>query len=348
MKSKICILNFWPKGGMRHYTDSIVQILKKRWDIVYITNYDSGFDDVRQYIYNFNLNIFNVSNYVSLIRILKILFITKPEHIHINSGHPILLLLYPFLLFRHSIITIHDAKHHEGETSSKAIYLKIQLLFIALFIKKIIVHSDVIREQLPFFLNRKPVFIIPHVNYKLHSTADPALKTGDENFTLLFFGRIMKYKGLKYLLEAFNQLGEKYCLIIAGEGRLPENIPKSDRIEIKNRFIENKEMQNLFLRADALVLPYIAASQSGVIYMAYAFNKPVIATKVGAIPDVVKDQHTGLLVRPKDPAGLVHAIKQLHDDHYLYSMMVENIKKENISSDDMMNRYFGQVYAGRP
>lgn len=134
---------------------------------------------------------------------------------------------------------------------------------------------------------------------------------------LLFFGLVRPYKGLDVLIEAMGLLqDEDVMLSVVGEfwsGR--EEIDNrikalglADRVVIVDRYVSDDEAANHFSRADIVVLPYISATGSGVIPLAYHYNKPVIATNVGGLPDVVEDGKTGWLVAPSSSEQLAAAI----------------------------------------
>lgn len=133
--------------------------------------------------------------------------------------------------------------------------------------------------------------------------------------TLLFFGLIRPYKGLDTLLEAFGRLPDDYHLIIAGEAY--EDTAKyeqltasfSDRLTWHNGFVADEDLPVWFSAADAVVLPYRSATQSGVTAVAYHFRRPVIATNVGALGETILHDETGMLVPPGDPAALATAIE---------------------------------------
>ena len=87
-----------------------------------------------------------------------------------------------------------------------------------------------------------------------------------------------------------------------------------EKFEVHNRWISNEERNQFFERASIVVLPYVEATQSGVIPVAYAHAKPVIATQTGSLPDLVDHAKTGLLVPPKDEYALANAMIELLSD----------------------------------
>lgn len=137
---------------------------------------------------------------------------------------------------------------------------------------------------------------------------------------LLFFGLIRAYKGVRTLIRAFSELASdpELELVIAGECYEPEagyrallsECGLTGRVRFENRFLSNEEVATYVRAADVVVLPYHTASQSGVIPVAYALERPVIATRVGGLPEVVREGETGLLVPPGDPAALAGAIRE--------------------------------------
>ncbi len=140
---------------------------------------------------------------------------------------------------------------------------------------------------------------------------------------LLFYGFIRPYKGLDVLIDAMSQIrGEDVYLSIVGEpwGKEEdvwrERIAKAaldGMIEFVPRYVSDEETAEYFARADAVVLPYRAATGTGVVATAYHYGKPVIASCVGGLKDVVEDQRTGVLVTPEDPESLAQAIRGFHD-----------------------------------
>jgi glycosyltransferase involved in cell wall biosynthesis len=137
---------------------------------------------------------------------------------------------------------------------------------------------------------------------------------------ILFFGLVRHYKGLDTLLQAMPAihaaLGSEVHLIVAGEFYQPEaeyrqtiaDLHLEEIVTLHNHYIPNEDVALYFRAADVLALPYRSATQSGVIQVAYHFGLPVISTRVGGLPEVVDEGHTGFLVEPENPARLADAI----------------------------------------
>ena len=131
---------------------------------------------------------------------------------------------------------------------------------------------------------------------------------GEPDLLLLTFGAIRPYKGVDIALEALARVdpGLDVRLVIAGRAwnggdeleELVRTHGLTDRVEIRNRFIPNDEAALLFAAADASLLPYRSASQSGVVQLSFAYGRPVIATRVGGLPAAVDDGVDGILCEP--------------------------------------------------
>lgn len=143
----------------------------------------------------------------------------------------------------------------------------------------------------------------------------------------LFFGRIDKYKGIDILLSAFSQVQNyKYKLIIAGNGELTSKEKElydqvKDDVILINRYILDEEMLWLFHHARSVVLPYIEATQSGVIPIAYKFGVPVIVSNVDGLTQFVEDEKTGFVCESE--IDYITSLKKLENDN-TRSAMSEN------------------------
>ncbi|HSR69756.1 MAG TPA: glycosyltransferase family 4 protein [Acidobacteriota bacterium] len=137
---------------------------------------------------------------------------------------------------------------------------------------------------------------------------------------LLFFGNVRQYKGLDTLLEALALLPPQleWRLTVAGEfylsqddfRRQAESLGISPRVRWIPRYLSSREVPSLFRSSDLLVLPYKAASQSGIIPLAFLFELPVLATRVGGLPEVIEHGVNGFLVPPDDPQALAASLQE--------------------------------------
>ena len=171
--------------------------------------------------------------------------------------------------------------------------------------------------------------LLPDANISIHPMPSfhnfpPAKKLlpRRSKLELLFFGFVRSYKGVDLLLEAMHFLKDRdIFLTIAGEWWINDKKSKefiekkqlSPKIEIANRYLKAKEVSEYFSRADVIILPYKDASGTGVIPLAYHYGKPVIATNVGGLPELVEDKISGLLIPPNDSIALAGAIEKFFD-----------------------------------
>ena len=185
---------------------------------------------------------------------------------------------------------------------------------------RVVVHGEAVKRQVieAVGVQAARVHVIPHVG--IGSMQSPSASE-DDGRTILFFGRIWDYKGLKYLIQAepmITQAVPDVRIVIAGNGddfapyrRMMTN---ADRFVVHNRFISRDERERLFRQSTIVALPYIEATQSGVVPLAYSHAKPVVATNVGALSEAVEDGRTGLSVAPADSRALAAAIIELLRD----------------------------------
>ena len=161
-----------------------------------------------------------------------------------------------------------------------------------------------------------------------------------EEKVLLFFGFVREYKGLKYLIHALPRI-QKECenirLFVVGDFGGVQNREAYEKIMEENRvkdavtvcdgYIPDREIEKYFAACDLVVLPYVSATQSGIVQIAYGFEKPVVVTNVGGLPDVVENGKTGYVVEPENPDALADAVVRyfVEDKEEEFG---ENVKKE--------------------
>ncbi|MBK9225784.1 MAG: glycosyltransferase [Ignavibacteria bacterium] len=196
------------------------------------------------------------------------------------------------------------------------------------------IHSKSVENDLLKFSKGKPFMLSPHPVYNIFGPATGKTESREvikEKFgidlgnekVILFFGYIRRYKGLPYLINAMKEINAKMKvkLMIVGEFYEDEK-PTHDLIDslgLKNDifvisdYIPNEEVKYFFCASDVLVLPYIDATQSGIIQIAYYYDKPVIATNVGGLGEVVIDGKTGFVVEPRSSKSIADAIIEYYD-----------------------------------
>lgn len=236
--------------------------------------------------------------------------------------------LFPFIL------TVHDPKPHSGEDMQRHRFSRHRAYqwILRKLCDDAITHGSLLCEQLvevaPWLAGR--VASIQHG--PIGPVQMPELEEPDDG-TLLFFGRINAYKGLRYFIDAVLHLRAKGFHVkgvIAGRGGdLAPNravIEANDCFELHEEFVSRAKVNILFTKAQLVIMPYVDATQSGVAAMAIGFGRPVVATRVGSIPEMVLDGYTGLLVPPRDAVALADAIESLLSDPVRYGMLIENVR----------------------
>ena len=181
-------------------------------------------------------------------------------------------------------------------------------------------YSD-LRRALPqarIHLAMLPTYETFNQNAPPPDEARRRLGYGEDDRLVLFFGFVRRYKGLNHLLRALAcvpaELNVK--LLVVGEFWEPEDgyrataegLGIGDQVRMINRYVPNEEICLYFSAADVVVLPYLEATQSAVAQLAFGFDRPVITTSVGGLPEMVRDGRLGLVVPPQDEAALAQAI----------------------------------------
>lgn len=287
-------------------------------------------------------------------RLIRLVREIRPDVIHYQSGGDPWGVLSLFFLRRFPlVVTIHDVQRHPGDGISD-LYLNTTNSIVARLADRIIVHGEQQANALADtrHIRRDKIAVHPIGGYDLYvqDTLEPAQQ---DDRLVLFFGRLRAYKGVDVLLQAAPEIVSNVPdahFVIAGSGECPEldraALEHPGLFEIHNRFIEAGEVQSFFQRSAVVVQPYVDASQSGVIPLAYRFGRPVVATRVGSIPEVVDDGQTGLLVEPRDSHALAMAtIRLLHDDELRAQMgKAARLKAERDLSWDAIARKTSEVY----
>ena len=238
-----------------------------------------------------------------------------------------------YFLRKKIVLTVHDPIPHSAFISNTPFVIKARKWGFRLLNHFIILNSAQKEECITLnHLEKKHIYDSRLGRYDyLKMYLQPNNKMGNY---FLFFGQITEHKGIDYLLEAMKRVHTQYPkmrLIVAGKGKYPFDISEYkqlDYIEFRNRFIPDAELAELIQGAYCAVCPYKDATQSGVVMSAFAFNKPIIATNVGGLPEQVEHDKYGLIVPPCDVEALANAMNYLLSNPEKLQEYADNIESD--------------------
>jgi len=254
-----------------------------------------------------------------------------PDVIHYQGIHLWFDLALALLREYPLVLTVHDFKPHPGDQRARQTPAWIER-FARRRADRFIVHAQAIRRILveELKIDSAKITVIPHIQIGEQPPAGP---DEQQERLVLFFGRIWEYKGLEYLIRAEPLISAQVPdvqIVIAGQGedfsRYARMMLHPERFIVDNQYISRERSAEYFRRASVVVLPYIEASQSGVIPMACSAAKPVVATTVGGLPEMVEHGRTGYLVPPRSTGELADAVVRLLLDPSLRREMGRNAK----------------------
>ena len=271
------------------------------------------------------------------VKLLRYVIAAKPKIFHILWNNKFqffdrtLLTLYYRLLGKKIILTVHNVNTSRRDSKDSALNRQ-TLRFQYRQADHIFVHTQEMKQELSkeYCVNESQVTVIPFgINNSVPNTdlssieAKERLGLRKEDKTILFFGNIAPYKGLEYLVSAYQQIAAKrsdYKLIIAGRPKgfeqywtqvqemIRADVQKG-KIILRKEYIPDEETEVFFKAADVLALPYRYIYQSGVLFLGYSFGLPVLAADVGSLRDEIVEGKTGLVFKPEDPVDLGRAIE---------------------------------------
>lgn len=233
-----------------------------------------------------------------------------PQAIHVQDSlpHDMRLAAAAGFPWKKYAFTVHDPAPHPGEPQRAA---RIGIVRRALRRRADLVftHSPVLVDELRAADEiRGAAVVVPHGVDDVVSSPLPARPS------LLFFGRVTHYKGVDTLLDAMPAVWERLpevTLTVAGSGETLEHEVLADpRVTLRAEHVPESAVSELYADSTCVVLPYRQASQSGVGSEAKQHGRPVIATAVGGLPDLIGPD-CGRLVPPEDPAALAEAIVEV-------------------------------------
>ena len=342
------------KGGISHYTGLMYRELVKKHDVTLVSykmqypkilfkkeqrDYSNDTFKIEETNYWINTaNPFNIIHYAQKIKKMM------PDLVIFQWWHPYFAPCYWIMkkvLKNIKVVYIcHNVFPHERFPFDRRL-TKLALSKAYGYV----VQSKMDGEDLREIQNNPNYIFTPHPTYDTFKmsnidkvAARELLTIENSKKVLLFFGFVREYKGLKHLLNALPQIASQIkdiqLLVVGDFGEDRENYMELIKqlkigkyVQIVEGYVPDDEVEKYFVAADLVVLPYESATQSGIVQIAYGFEKPVVVTSVGGLPDVVKDKKTGMVVEPKKPEAIAEAVVQFFT-HEEADQYVNNIKKE--------------------
>jgi glycosyltransferase involved in cell wall biosynthesis len=211
-------------------------------------------------------------------------------------------------------LIVHDPQPHSGDFLSE-FPLPVRLISrtAELTAACLIIHSSRLFDQVRPLLRRLPIGVVPH-----GADMAPRPTPIPETRRLLIFGRLFAYKGVDTALDAFKLLPKEMSdvkLIVAGRGPLADLARNQHNVELRDRYIDDSELDALLDDVRLVLLPYTDATQSGVGLQAIARGVPCVVSSTGGLPELVEDSSSRLVVPPCDARRLADAIISTIDHH---------------------------------
>jgi glycosyltransferase involved in cell wall biosynthesis len=221
----------------------------------------------------------------------------------------------------------------------------------------VIVHSEhgARRLEADFGVPRSRQRVIPHGAFDYLTRQENEVPLPEElrdveGPVILAFGLVRPYKGTDVLLEAFRSVDGAELWVVGmprmpmdGLQRLAAQAP--GRVRFVDRFVTDPEIPAFMRRADVVVLPYRNIEQSGVLYTALAFGRPMVLSSVGGFPEIGK-RGAARLVPPEDASALAEALRALLADPAAREALGEGAAREaaTIFSWDRIGEQTAQLY----
>ena len=278
-------------------------------------------------------------NILSITRIGRYIKCVQPDIVHFQSGVLWELALAKWFSGCTLVATIHDVEKHPDYTvhlfPHNFFYPHNLMAQLGRLVRGIIVHSPRLKaeanKRFRDHATQGRIFVLPHGTITRYGIGRPPVEPRDGG-RILFFGGLSKYKGIEDLISAEPLIRARMpqaTIRIAGFSANPDYhrglVSEGKRIELILGRQPDEAVAKLFEWADVLVLPYIEASQSGVLLLGMAFGVPPVVTNVGGLPDVIVDRENGLVVQPHDVQGLADAVVRLLSEQGLRHHVIENL-----------------------
>ena len=344
------------RGGISHYSTLLVRELRKTYQVKFVTlkrQYPAWlfpgktqYDHSAEKLIEENAPLIDSINPITWIKTAFLLNREKVDLVIIQWWNPFFGFAFGTITSLLSLISktptcfvCHNVAPHES-----TLFDRILSKYAFFSARYFIVHSEEDRTNL---LAMKPNAIVKkngHPTYAVFgeftnydkNQARRKLNIAQHNHVLLFFGFIRPYKGLSYLIQAMKTVIKHVdcLLLIVGEFYEPKrkyislivDLHLDKHIIVIDKYVSNEDVSLYFCSSDVVVLPYVQATQSGIIQIAFGLNRPIITTNVGGLPEVVEDGKTGFVVAAKSPEHLAAAIIKYYQGNYEPQFCTEIMK----------------------
>lgn len=355
------------KGGISHYTSLLYQALIQRGHEVRLHSYKFQYPrflykkeqkDERNQQFKigdaeYSIHTLNPFNWLGMAQKIKK---EAPDVIIFQWWHPYFAPCYYMLgklLGRQKLLYVcHNVFPHERFPLDK--------FLTKLVLKRgncFVTQSNMDAEDLLSIKPNANYVVTPHPTYNAfriqnlsQNQARDQLQIPMNTEVILFFGFVREYKGLKYLLEAMPEIINKrkdVQLWVVGDFgsdredylSMISSLNVIASVKVVEGYIADADVEKYFASSDLVVLPYISATQSGIVQIAYGFQKPVLVTNVGGLPDVVSDGKTGYVVEARSTTAIANKVIDYFENDRQKEFM-ENIREEE-------NRFSWDTFAKR-
>lgn len=362
------------KGGISHYTGLMIRNLAEKYNVVSISyklQYPKFLFKKEQKDYKneqfkiedtkFLINTANPFNIIGVARKIKKM---NPDLVIMQWWHPYFApcywILETFLGKKiQKMFICHNVFPHERFPMDR--------FLTKLVLKKgdaFIVHSKIDGKDLMAIKQDAKYKQNPHPTYNAFKMRDISkeqarseIEENQDTKLLLFFGFVRKYKGLMNLIKAMPHVLKELPdirLYVVGDFdndkeeymKAMKNLKVEQAIKVVDDYIPDAEVEKYFAASDLVVLPYESATQSGIVQIAYSFEKPVIATNVGGLPEVVLDNRTGYLVEAQNEKALAEKIIQFFKEDKEELFHQEIMKEAERYSWDRMRETIEKLWEG--
>ena len=338
--------------GLSQYADVLCVVSSKsasykQWLMAAQSNSNlkvMGVKTTKKYLFGF-LSFLNVTKFWKINRQIQKFC---PDVVYSHMAHPWECMIIPSIKCKLKLKGVHDVKLHQGEDS---LFQRLKNRLFSYKSNSFVVFSDFSRKELVNQgVNKENIVTISLGCTKL--LVKNRRIDLDCHKKVLFFGRLIKYKGLEVLFKSMEVVRREHPdvkFVIAGRGEISDYShylsEYEDMIELHNEWVLDEDIERYCSEVDFVVAPYIESTQSGVVVMAYSFGKPVIVSNCGGLPEQVVVGKTGIITPVGDSQVLGDKINELYNHEDMLGEMKKNAYEYSIKHDwaYVANNLYSQI-----